>query len=133
MVTSNVRHDTMLDFRAIDPASIGDGTAVKLPTGVYEAFISEAKIVTSKQGKPQTEFKCKIKDPKYGGTVRTVWIGHSQRHILHGHTSIHSRLLNPRESLRLCQIKSGHQDPLSSIDNLARLKSFVKICYFICK
>ena len=78
MVTSNVRHDTMLDFRAIDPASIGDGTAVKLPTGVYEVFISEAKNVTSKQGKPQTEFKCKVKDPKYGGTVRTVWIGHSQ-------------------------------------------------------
>lgn len=77
MVTSNVRHDTMLDFRAIDPASIGDGTAVKLPTGVYEVTISEAKNVTSKQGKPQTEFKCKVKDPKYGGTTRTVWIGHS--------------------------------------------------------
>lgn len=67
----------MLDFRAIDPASIGDGTAVKLPTGVYEVTISEAKNVTSKQGKPQTEFKCKVKDPKYGGTTRTVWIGHS--------------------------------------------------------
>ena len=67
----------MLDFRNIDPTSIGDGTAVKLPTGVYEVTITEAKNVTSKQGKPQTEFKCKVKDPKYGGTTRTVWIGHS--------------------------------------------------------
>lgn len=67
----------MLDFRNIDPTTIGDGTAVKLPTGVYEVTITEAKNVTSKQGKPQTEFKCKVKDPKYGGTVRTVWIGHS--------------------------------------------------------
>jgi hypothetical protein len=65
----------MLDFSKLDPSSVGDGTAVKLPSGVYPVTVKETKETATKNGKPQIEFKVQINDAKFGNPVRTIWIG----------------------------------------------------------
>lgn len=65
----------MLDFSKLDPTSVGDGTAIKLPSGVYPVTVKETKETASKNGKPQIEFKVQVNDAKYGNPVRTIWIG----------------------------------------------------------
>jgi hypothetical protein len=65
----------MLDFTSIDLSTIGDGTGVNLPTGVYASqIVSAQQTVTKNTGRPQFEFKVKVLDPQYNGAVRTTWI-----------------------------------------------------------
>jgi hypothetical protein len=65
----------MFDFSDLDPTTIGDGTGVAVPTGVYKGKISSCTSTQSKNtGRAQFEFKVQIAETPYNGAIRTEWI-----------------------------------------------------------
>lgn len=65
----------MFDFSDLDPSTIGDGTGVAVPTGVYKGKISSCVATQSKgTGRPQFEFKVQIAEAPCAGAIRTEWI-----------------------------------------------------------
>jgi hypothetical protein len=74
-LNSKAKATTMFDFSHIDPETIGDGTGIVLPSGVYTAKIVSCMPTQSKNtGRAQFEFKLSITEAPYIGASRVEWI-----------------------------------------------------------